>query len=392
MYWLVSLVPSIPFILIYFAYRHTLKGKRLTILLVMQGNKVFESYVSAFIRPTGSRKNSPPHQLNAEGLVDELFNVYYHWRHYGYGIFLTAVTVTCVTAATLKAQGIPVSLPVPLAGLLVHTPLTMSVAFAGAYIGNLYELMTRYRAVDLTPTAFQFSWIGLLTACIAGPLAAAAATEGLKPVIAFGIGLIPLRSLFEYFANYAQRRLNIATQNTPAEGPTLHHLEGMTSSVITRLEEEKIHSVRALSYSDPVKLFLKTDFEWALIIDFIDQALLYNYIGDKLKALASLGIGGSIDMATIYLRFLEDRGKTQSSSVTAATAIPDNRDTIHTISAIAQRVGIKEEEAKNLLRMIFEDIQVDFIWNIVGGDDDEIKDDEHEAVERAASPSAPPAS
>lgn len=237
------------------------------------------------------------------------------------------------------------------------TPLTFSMGFAGAYIWNLYDLTTRYRKVDLTPSAFHFSWIRMLAACIIGPLSSYIITPALATVVAFGFGLIPLQTVFEYFKQVASRKTNLTTQVAPAEQPTLHKLQGMTTSVIERLDEEGIDSAAALAYSDPLKIFIKTDFEWALITNFIDQALLFNYIGNKIELFRPLGILGAIDAATVYSR-VEDGTPHDSTS--------ERLDAENMIRCLAKILGTEESGAKNLLRTLKEDFQVGFIWSIFG--------------------------
>jgi len=351
-YWLVAIAAGSPFALLYCAYRRTLLGKRLTVQQVMIKKGVFKSYLDAFGLSNRLAANTE-RVATPQQVVEELFNLYYHWGSYAFGVVMNVVIVTLAVVCTLLHAKVPLALPGALTILAAQTPLTFSAAFAGAYIWNLYDLIRRYRGADLTPAAFQFSWLRMLAACLVGPLAGMAAAEGVKVITAFGIGVLPLQTMFEYFTNYASKRLGISTPQTPAAGPTLHNLQGMTTDMINRMEEEGIDSVAALAFADPMKLFLKTDIEWMVIIDFIDQALLFNYIGEKIPGLRPMGIRGSIEAAVIY-----ERAKSNDADEQAAA--------LEIIDIVATHLGQSKDEARNLVRTVWEDDQVNLIWNLFG--------------------------
>lgn len=107
-YWLLSAAPGIPMLMLYWAYRYTLEGKRLAVRQIILNNDVFESHLKAFIRPSGKSEAAKP---TAEDLVTEHFKLYYHGRHYFFGIVLNLIVITLAMAATLKAHRIPVSFP-----------------------------------------------------------------------------------------------------------------------------------------------------------------------------------------------------------------------------------------------------------------------------------------
>lgn len=347
LYWLAAILPSLPFLLIYLAYRRTLLGKRLTVQQVMVRKNVLESYFNAL----GKSNQASGKPLTAEDVVQFLFNLYYHWGSYAFGIVLNMAVSCILSIAILSKGGVPLGLP-PALQLLAQKMLpTVAFGFAGAYIWDLYDLLNRYRGVDITPASYQFAWLRLLAGSVIGPLASLAVTEGLKNLIAFGVGVLPLQTLFQFVADYASKRLSITTNQPPSEEPTLQKLQGMTVNQINRLAEEGIDSIATLAYSDPVKLFLKTDIEWVVIIDMIDQALLFNYLGDKLPLLRPDGIRGSIETAVIYERLRSPDGK-------------EVADAGEFVAKIAEKLGMSVPEARNLIRTIWEDDQVNLLWQL----------------------------
>src|SRR5579884_2614145 len=96
LYWLAAILPSMPFLLIYLAYRRTLLGKRLTVMQVMVRKNVFESYLNA-LGKSNTTKGKP---LTAEDVVKALFNLYYHWGSYAFGISVNMAVSCIMTAAT----------------------------------------------------------------------------------------------------------------------------------------------------------------------------------------------------------------------------------------------------------------------------------------------------
>jgi hypothetical protein len=349
-YWLAAAAPALPFLVLYMAYRRTLLGKRFTVQQVMVRKGVLTSYLNVFGRTDASaeKKDVEPNEV-----VDALFNLYYHWASYGFGLVLNIVITTAITVCMFIRAGINMGLAPGLESLGQGMSPAVAFGFAGAYLWNLYDLVKRYQVVDMTPASFQFCWLRLLTATIVGPLASLAAAEGIKNAVAFGFGMLPLQAIFQYFADFATKRLNIGVSQKPVAGPTLHYLQGMTADIIDRMSDEGIDSTATLAYADPMKLFLKTDIEWVVIIDIIDQALLFNYVGEKLESLRPTGIRGSIELAVIYERLVNG----DKADVTQATELT---------RLLAQRIGMSMAEMRNLIQTVWEDGQVELLWELFG--------------------------
>jgi len=347
--WLVVALSAAPFVLIYLAYRRILLGKRFTVQQVLSRKDVFESYLRAFGLKDASATKQP------KDVVEELFNLYYHWGSYAFGIALNVLITITVTACIFVRAGVHLGLPPDLQGLAQKTAPTVAFAFAGAYIWNFYDLIKRYRAVDLTPASFQFSWLRLLAGCVAGPLIALGATEGIRNIVAFGIGVLPVQTILQYFGESATKRLGVSMERGWVAEPTLHHLQGMTKDSIERLAEEGIDSAQALAYADPMKLFLKTDKEWAVIIDLIDQALLFNYIGEKLLGLRPMGIRGCVELAVIGDRMKRGLENKEQAEIDKQKSL---------IETLSKKLEWSNPETDNLIRNLLEDGKVTLIWKL----------------------------
>jgi hypothetical protein len=349
--WLAVMATGLPFVMIYFAYRRTLLGKRVMAQQVMAQEGVLESYLNAFGRTAIS---SSGQNLSANDVVAALFDFYYSTGSYLFGIAMNVLVAIGVSTCIAVAAHVPLfNLAPDLTRLAGKIPPTLAFSFIGAYIWSLYDLLKRYRSVDLTPAAFQFSWLRMLGACVAGPLVSAGAADGIKNLIAFGIGVLPLQAVFEYFADVASKKMGTTLNQKQAYPPDLYKLQGMTLDSIDRMEEHRVDSAATLAYTDPIRLFLKTDIEWLVIIDVIDQALLYNYVGDKLGDLRPIGIRGSIETAIIYQRLCsgDQAEKDQANGL---------------IALVAPKLGLSVAETLNLIRTVWEDGQVRLLSQLFG--------------------------
>jgi hypothetical protein len=72
----------------------------------------------------------------------------------------------------------------------------------------------------------------LLAGSVVGPLGTLAIAEGAKNIVAFGLGVLPLQTMFQFFTDYVSKRLSITANQTPQADPTLHKLQGMTRNEI----------------------------------------------------------------------------------------------------------------------------------------------------------------
>ena len=50
--------------------------------------------------------------------------------------------------------------------------------------------------------------------------------------------------------------------------------------MLQRLQDNGFESAEHLAGDDPIKMLLKTNVEWKVILDLIDQAILFGYVGE----------------------------------------------------------------------------------------------------------------
>jgi hypothetical protein len=190
----------------------------------------------------------------------------------------------------------------------------------------------------------------MVLASILAPLVCQAFQPAVAAPIAFGLGLFPIKDTVDFVRQSTKKRLEISITPETVMGPPLGLVQGLNKEVIDRLEEEGISSTVELAYYDPIKLFFKTNFQWAWVIDVIDQAILINYIGDKIDALRPVGIRGAIEMTVL--------GEPEGDGGTAGEPVDG------VVAIVAQRLGGTAAEARNLGDNLYEDGQVDLIWQL----------------------------
>lgn len=339
-YWALAVAPSVPYMLLYASYRRNLFHKRDSLANLMSQKGVFDSYQSRF----GRAGDHPVH------IVEELFNLYYRTSAYWLAIGLNVTVITLGVAIGMVRVGVPIWFPGAIGTLAKSAPVTLSLGFAGAYVLSLYDTLRRCRTADLSAYSLHFTWVHMVLASILAPLICQAFQPAVAAPIAFGLGLFPIKDTVDFVRQTTKKRLAISVTPDTVTGPPLSLIQGLNKEVIDRLEEEGISSTVELAYYDPIKLLFKTNFQWAWVIDVVDQAILINYLGDKIDALRPVGIRGAIEMTVL------------GEPVDGGGTAEKRGDQV--VAMVAKRLGATEAEARNLGDNLYEDGQVDLIWQL----------------------------
>lgn len=342
---LISLIPVLPHVIVTLDYSRRLGAKRIRILKLLQNTETLEYYHAAFGGQGGS----------AEEVVCSIFDTIYNWRSFGWALILNAVVMSLIFGAVVFGT-FGVSQYVD--AFISHYRVAMAAAFAGSYIWVTAALVQQYSGDDLSPASLHAMWVRVLAATT---VASALSPQLLKDngaiastaIISFLIAVFPVDTLQNLVRNLARKYLPGLISEGPAQAPSLYKLQGMTERVINRLADENIESAERLAYSDPLKLMVRTNVPWVTIVDLIDAALLYGYIGDGIQKTPLMGIRGSIEAA----RLGADLFKTGVDPVILQRAEA-------TLTEFATVLGIGLESARYLILTLWEDQQVQFIWSL----------------------------
>jgi tetratricopeptide (TPR) repeat protein len=226
------------------------------------------------------------------------------------GQALTLTTLLTTTAVISPEQTISLTtklttvLPTSSADVQPFIPLNpdiiklMFFAFLGAYVYSALELIRRYNTFDLEPqvyagilvrmvAAVALVFAGSLLIFNAGsnyqspPSAPGFATLWLPGIIAFVIGAFPSRGL-DWFWRLAEPVLAGRATDAPTALP-IDHLYGISSWHAARLQQIGIDDAQNLAGADLAKLLLTTPFDAQVLVNWVDQAMLYTRVGSKIN-------------------------------------------------------------------------------------------------------------
>jgi hypothetical protein len=339
-YWIVCFFVGAPYPLLTLSYRRTLNYKLRTLQSFMANNSLFAAYVRRF----GKRGDS-------DKAVDELFGLTYHWTTYALAVIMNVLVIAVAVCICAVRGGISMGLPDALNIRLEAVPITALLGLVGAYVLGLYDMLGRYRSGDLYPAYLHFNWLHMVVAGFLAPLLSQAFTPAVAYPVAFGIGIFPLKDSLDAARKYASKKLELSPATPATEGSALSKIQGMTQETIDRLEEEGITSTVHLGYFDPIKLLLRTNIPWVILLDFMDQSVLFNYLGEQMSLVRSIGVRGSIEVAAIGQRLYEGSDE-------------DKRCARIAIQLLASRLSSTEDAALVLVRTLYEDGQVDLLWEL----------------------------
>jgi hypothetical protein len=225
--------------------------------------------------------------------------------------------------------------------LAIAVPSAVRFAIFGAFVWSVWMVIRAYTRNDLTPATFYWVFFRHLLAVGYGALAGQIFTPAYADLGTFFAAALPFSQLVRFFGS----RLGTVGGLAPAEGaPKLTDIQGMDGSVVQRLEELEVHTAQDLAFSDPLELLLLSNFPPKVLIDWMDQALLLNYVGDGLPQLRLRGIRGAIEMASLH----------------------DKEDKDDRLSSLAGALKVSHADVRNLIDVLYDDNQLRFIWGLWG--------------------------
>jgi hypothetical protein len=244
-------------------------------------------------------------------------------------------------------------LPDVLVGIARNAPASAVAGFAGAYLWSLYDLVDRFRVLNLPVGAVHLVWFRLIFGPLLGTYVQQLGLFGatFSPISIFMIMAFPVADITKWLRDFASQRFSIG--GPPPTAPPLWELvQGLTPDVINRLNEVGVSNVEQLASQDPIELLRKTNLEWRTVLDMMDQAYLVTYVGDKITNLRAKGVRGAIEAAILWGRLQNARDPKAQATAGAL------------ILSLATDFGTTEDAVKNLLQNLWEDPQVDLIWSL----------------------------
>jgi hypothetical protein len=243
-------------------------------------------------------------------------------------------------------------------------PDAWAFGFVGAYLACLLTFFDGFRQYDLDPSVYNSASCRLILNSFAAYLVSFVVKDNFTPLIAFGVGLFPIQQTLSFITEKTSKALGATASSRPGE--ELAKIQGLEDeNNRQKLLDIGIPTVQALSTADPLLIFFRTTMPLRTVVDLIDKACLYTYIGDKVVDLREHGINGVIEM--MALGKMADK----ASAPAAQGGLADNslfqsikEDQL--ISDIAAVIGQSTNELRTFIYTLYNDPLVTFIAYIWG--------------------------
>ncbi|HYW69772.1 MAG TPA: hypothetical protein VE961_01980 [Pyrinomonadaceae bacterium] len=241
--------------------------------------------------------------------------------------------------------------------------------FVGAYLASLLSIIDDFRKYSLTPSSYYSLAFRLLFSSTAAYLVGGLLKDAVLPVAAFGVGLFPIEKTWTFITEKTSQLLGL-TQAEGELGADLAAVQGLEDSRNRRkLVDIGITSVQALATADPLYVFFQTTLPIRTVVDMIDKAILYLYLGDKVKQLRTLGVNGVIELVALA-KLIEKTpayagGRAPGAEVGFSNFFAAVNAT-QLIADIATALGQSPDELKAFIFNMYYDPVVLFIYDVWG--------------------------
>lgn len=216
----------------------------------------------------------------------------------------TATANTAVKPADTSKQAAVLSASSEKQGsILSFVGSSFVMALLGALVWSLYEILSRSKTGDLTPTELYDVVLRFVTAIPIGYAFSLLVFDRASPWLAFAVSAFPLRDVRQLIRKQTLKKIGeTGSPVAAAATPSLiaQTLTGFSDDTIVRLEELNIFTVLDLAYTDPVKLMIKTGVPLELALAWIDKALLAVYATLHIAALERVGMPCALDVCEFY--------------------------------------------------------------------------------------------
>jgi hypothetical protein len=290
--WVIISTPALLYLWIYLSYLQIVKNKRFELRRVLTRASVMNKYCEAY-----GNKVEAPNEVAARILLRNNYAIVSYLSAFAF----TALLTTMVAVIAVVKGGLPTGLPNSLANLITGLPGIPAVlaGCAGAFVWGLYELLRRYRVGDLTPSTIYLTGLRLLVIAGVGPALSIVLNKDFTYAIAFGLGVFSLEAIASIASLPVRNALNLPAATVAVSDPMFAYVQGLTPEIISRLDEAGIQTLQQLAFTDPLRLLVRTNLDWKVIIDLVDQAFLATYVGKKTEELRSIGIRGAVEFSCV---------------------------------------------------------------------------------------------
>ena len=250
-------------------------------------------------------------------------------------------------------------------------PASFVWGFVGAFFASLLSIIEQFRKYSLMPDSYYSVVFRLLFSSTAAFLVGQLISQNaFPPLVAFGIGLFPVEKTWDFISEKTAQVVGAAKPEGEL-GADLAAIQGLEDSRNRRkLVDIGITSVQALATADPLFVFFHTTFPIRTVVDMIDKAILYLYIGDvKVKELRSHGINGVIELVALA-KLIEKSPAYAGGRAPAGTVgfskFFEQVDPKQLVKDVATVLGQSVDEMKAFIYNMYYDSVLMFIYDVWG--------------------------
>jgi hypothetical protein len=219
-------------------------------------------------------------------------------------------------------------------------------SFLGAYMWIVYDQIKRCRKFDFTPHDVYMCSYRFLIAVPLGFSMAYTVKEPLGIPLSFLLGAFPTDTLHAIGRRFVAQKLGMGEQDETGKSE-LEKLQSINRAEAERYSDEGITNILQLAYSNPIDVSLRTNFDFNYVVDCISQALLWLYLGDKVRQLYSIGLRGAQEVY-VFRGLLADEDKDAQKVLQEAATI----------------MNISEDSLRQTLFNVAEDPYTQFICEV----------------------------
>lgn len=170
-----------------------------------------------------------------------------------------------------------------------------AAAIAGAYTSVCWDFYSRMQRLTLARADILRATLRLVIALPVGFAFATLLNESLAPFVAFAMGAFPVQTINTILQRQMKKRLQLEL-TAQAARDQVFLLSGIDTPIAERIEDADITTITQLAWADPVGLTMRTNLQFAFVIDIISQALAWVYLEGKLQPMGVVGLHGAVEI------------------------------------------------------------------------------------------------
>lgn len=152
-----------------------------------------------------------------------------------------------------------------------------AAAATGGYLWVVSDGIRRMRLNDYLPSDVYDHVLRITIAVPLGLALASVAKDAVGPLVAFSAGTFPIGALSRVLRGVVAKATG-ATDDVDTDGDEIKRLIGINDDVAHRLMSEGVATILALCKCDPIRIMMRTNLDFEVVLDLMDQALVAAYL------------------------------------------------------------------------------------------------------------------